>query len=94
MKEEYYGSFSTTYNQMSHSVVEVKFKASVIIPSGYDSNPGETDPTKKNPIGEILVKFNTKDKFVNGYSGFPLDLDIPNSFSLNVPCKAITGLIP
>ena len=59
-------------------MVEVKFKASVIIPAGYDSNPTETDPTKKNPIGEILVRFNTKDVFVNGYWGFPLDLDIPN----------------
>lgn len=67
---------------MTFTNILVKFKTHISIPAGY-----KIDNTL--PIGEIIIKLNTLDKYPNGYSGFPLDLGIPAEFNDNVPCKVL-----
>ena len=57
---------STVLMASRKTVIRVKFVTPLIIPAGYDTSPTISDPLKKNPIGNILVTFNTWDIFVNG----------------------------
>lgn len=74
------------------TVYRVSFRTNINIPAGYDTLPNIADPLLKNPIGYITYEFNTLFPFVNGLSGYPLDLGYPGKNS--IPCRAMQGLIP
>ncbi len=77
--------------QQVFTVYKVNFDAIITIPAGYDTSPNVVDPLNKNPIGIIKLSFNTRDYFVNGRNGFPLNLGRSNTV---VPCVPIKGIIP
>ena len=68
LKETNFGSFTNNLNQMAFTNIIIEFKPHVSIPAGYTNGA--------NPVGEIIIKFNTLDRTPGGFPGFPLNLDI------------------
>ena len=82
------------------STLNVSFRAGRAVRAGYDTDVLVTDILKKQPQGEIWLKFNTRDTYTSSRDGFPRDLGYPNPPNIDsatpytVPCQSFRNLKP
>lgn len=68
-------NMTTSINEINQiGILNVSLHATVLLRAGYDFDPLQTDPFKKNPQGRIVLNFNRRDLYVNGRAGFPANL--------------------
>ena len=68
-------NMTTTINEEDEiAILKVSFHSRSQLRAGYDTDPLQTDPFKKNPQGRIVLNFNRKDKYVAFRDGFKADL--------------------
>lgn len=88
----------TTINEVNQiSVVKVRFMPISVLRAGYDFDPLQTDPFKKNPQGRIELYFNRRDTYQNLGTrlGFEFDLGYTGAVvgtAFPVKCVAISNL--
>lgn len=89
-------NMTTSINEINQiGILNVSLHATVLLRAGYDFDPLQTDPFKKNPQGRIVLNFNRRDRYLNDRLGFTDNLGQAGAV-LGVPfpvkCVAMNNL--